>query len=136
MELNSHHGQRLATYDQLRCIGIAEELSIDYDRLAGTLSVRPSYVGDLSVRRMGTELGTRSPIPLKRTIEHMRGNALTKAQMEANQKLSGQSPAYTANQLILLIENNLLDTEDENLMRRIGYLKYLLDGIEIPVPGS
>ena len=61
VELNSHHGQRLASYDQLRCVTIAKELSIDYMRLAGALSVRPNYVGELSKRRTGSEIGTPRP---------------------------------------------------------------------------
>lgn len=132
VRLNSAHGSRLAPYDQLRCVGIAQELSIDPGRVAGALSVTPSYVGELSARRLGTELATRSPVPLKRTIEHMRGRPLTPAQMEANRKLGGQSQAFYVNQLVLLLENGLLDEADPNLMERLAHLKGLLEGIAAP----
>lgn len=66
--MNSAHGSRLAPYDQVRCATIAQRLSIAPERLAAVLSVRPSYVGDLTARRTGTELATRAAIPLKRTI--------------------------------------------------------------------
>ena len=113
-------------------MAIAEQLSIDPGRLAGALSVRPSYVGELSARRTASELGTRAPVALKRTIEHLRGRALTPAQIQANRKLGGQSQAFYANQLILIVENDLLDTEDEDLLRRLGYLKVLLEDVETP----
>ena len=129
VRLNAAHGSRLAPYDQLRCVEIAQRLSIDPGRVAGALSVRPSYVGELSARRLGSELSTRSPVPLKRTIEHMRGNPLNPAQMGANQKLGGQSQAFYVNQLILLLENDLLDTTNANLMERLAHLKDLLEGI-------
>ena len=133
IELNSHHGQRLASYDQLRCVTIAKELSIDYMRLAGALSVRPAYIGEFSKRRTGSEMGTRAPVALKRTIEHMRGRELTPNQVEANQKLGGQSQSFYVNQLTLLIEHNLLDTEDANLMQRLGYLQRLLEETELQI---
>ena len=129
VRLNAAHGSRLAPYDQLRCVAIAERLSVDPDRMAGALSVRPSYVGDLRARRMGTELTTRGPIPLKRTIEHMRGRALTPAQIKVNQKLSGQSQGYLVNQINLLAENNLLHLNNpgvrEGLRRLLGNLQGL-----------
>lgn len=134
MRLNSAHGSRLAPYDQLRCIGIAQELSIDPARVAGALSVTPSYLGELSSRRLGTELTTRSPIPLKRTIEHMKGRPLTTAQMEANQKLGGQSQAFYLNQLNLLIENGLLDLEDSRVRDGLRRLKENLDGVDVSEP--
>lgn len=129
VRLNAAHGYRLAPYDHLRCVAVAEELSIDPRRVAGALSVRPSYVGDLQARRMGTELTTRGPIPLKRTIEHMRGRALTPAQIEINQKLGGQSQQYYINQINLLVENGLLDLENprvtEGLVRLLENLRNL-----------
>lgn len=131
MRLNSAHGSRLAPYDQLRCIGISQRLSIDPSRVASALSVRPSYVGELSARRLGTELATRSPIPLKRTIEHMRGRPLTTAQMEANQKLGGQSQAFYLNQLNMLIENGLLNLEDSRVRAELGRLKKNLQGVDV-----
>ena len=136
MRLNSAHGSRLAPYDQLRCVGIAQELSIDPRRVAGALSVRPSYVGELSARRLGTELSTRSPIPLKRTIEHMRGRPLTPAQMEANKKLGGQSQAFYFNQINLLIENGLLNLEDSRVRAEIGRLEKNLERVDVSEPGA
>ena len=136
MRLNSAHGSRLAPYDQLRCIGIAQELSIDPERIAGALSVTPSYVGELSARRLGTELATRSPIPLKRTIEHMRGRPLTTAQMEANRKLGGQSQAFYLNQLNLLVENGLLDLENPRVRDGLRRLKENLQGVDVSEPGG
>jgi len=136
MRLNSAHGSRLAPYDQLRCVAIAERLYIDPSRVARALSVRASYVGELKARRMGTELSSRAAIPLKRTIEHMRGRALTREQMQANHKLGGQNQAFYVQQLIILLQNDLLDTEDEDLMARVGTLKALLSRVATPEPGG
>lgn len=129
MRLNARHGSRLSPYDQLRCVEIASRLSIDGSRLAQALSVSPDYVGELSARRMGSELGTRAPVPLKRTIQHMRGRALTPAQMAVNKKLGGQSQSFYANQLVLLLENDLLDRSDARLLELIARLKELLGAV-------
>ena len=135
VRLNAAHGSRLAPYDQLRCVGIAQRLSIDPGRVAGALSVRPSYVGELSARRLGTELSTRSPVPLKRTIEHMRGRPLTPAQMEANRKLGGQAQAFYLSQINLLVENGLLDLEDPRVRAELWRLKENLEGFDVSKPG-
>lgn len=132
VRLNAGHGSRLASYDQLRCVAIAERLSIDSRRMAKALSVRPSYIGELRASRMGTELATRSPIPLKRTIEHMRGQSLTPAQMETNQKLGGHSQAYSINQLNLLAENDLLDLESLVVRNSLRRLLGNLEALDLP----
>lgn len=132
MRLNSAHGHRLAPYDQLRCVAIAQRLHIDERRVAEALSVRPSYVGELSARRLGTELSTRSPIPLKRTIEHMTGRPLTQMQMEANKKLGGQSQAFYLTQINLLVENDLLNLEDPRVIAELVRLKGNLERVDLP----
>lgn len=130
MRLNSAHGSRLAPYDQLRCVAIAQRLSIDPHRVAGALSVRPSYIGDLTARRSGTELATRSPVPLKRTIEHMRGRELTPAQIEANDKLGGQSQTFYLNQINLLAENDLFDLEEARVRHELRRLERNLEQLD------
>lgn len=130
VRLNAGHGRRLAPYDQARCAAIGQRLSVDRSRLADALSVRPAAVDQLSAERFGSELSTRSPIPLKRTIQHMRGKSLSKAQIEANNKLGGHAQSYYANQLILLLENDLLDVENEKLLRRVAKLKGLVGDLE------
>ena len=123
VRLNAAHGSRLASYDQLRCVSIAERLSIDPSQVAGALSVRPSYVGELSARRTGTELSTSAPIPLKRTIEHMRGRPLTSEQIEVNAKLGGQSQAFYLGQLNLLAEADLFDLENPRVREGLRRLE-------------
>ena len=123
VRLNAIHGSRLATYDQLRCISIAERLSIDPSLIAGALSVRPSYVGELSIRRTGTELSTSAPVPLKRTIEHMRGRSLNAAQIEVNAKLGGQSQTFYLRQVNLLAETDLFDLNDPGVREGLRRLE-------------
>ena len=131
VRLNSGHGIRLAPYDQLRCMMIAERLSIDTSRMAGALSVRPSYVGELRTRRMGAQLASRSPVPLKRTIEHMKGKSLTPTQVQANQKLGGQSQLFYVNQINLLAENGLVNLESRALREGLRRLLENLQGLDL-----
>lgn len=130
VRLNSAHGSRLAPYDHLRCATIAQKLSIEPSRLAAALSVRPSYVGDLTARRTGTEMTTRAAIPLKRTIEHMRGRNITPAQIEANDKLGGQDQAFYIGQLNILAENNLFDLDNERVREGLRRLEANLQRLD------
>jgi hypothetical protein len=66
------------------------------------------------------------PIPLKQTICHMAGQNLNKGQQEANKKLSGMSPLFYVNQLLLLLRNGLLPEEDESLKKGLKALHQLL----------
>jgi len=56
--------------------------------------------------------------------------------MQANHKLGGQNQTFYVQQLIILLQNDLLDTEDEALMARVGTLKALLSRVATPEPGG
>ena len=135
-ELFDDAGRLKSAYDQVRCAAIAQGLSIDPGRLAAALSVRPSYVGDLTARRTGTELTTRAAVPLKRTIEHMRGRDLTPAQIEANAKLGGQDQAFYVGQLNLLAENRLFDLENERVREGLRRLESNLGRLDFSESGG
>lgn len=130
--INDSHGRRLSSYEQLRCVEITHRLSVDPRRVAGALSLRPRVFEELVAKRFGTEITTRAPIPLKRTIQHMKGQFLTREQIEVNDKLGGQPQSFYVTQIILLVQSDLLDTGDPDLMRRLGRLKELLEGVDLP----
>jgi hypothetical protein len=96
--------------------------------MAGALNMPVDKLAGLRVSRTATTAGGLS-IPLKRTIAHMAGRRLTKAQSQANDGLSGMNQSFYANQLISLIENGLLDKADEKLFERLTRLRELLDGV-------
>ena len=128
MRYNATHGARLDPCDRTRCTIIAERLSIPLDAVAGALHMPVDKLGGLQDHRTASIAGGNL-IPLKRTILHMEGRRLTKAQNEVNDKLSGMNQAFYVKQVIMLIENGLLDKEDEKLMERLERLDELLDGV-------
>lgn len=128
MRYNSTHGARLDPCDRVRCTIIAEKLSIPLAAVAGALHVPAEKLGALKSDRTATTAGGLS-IPLKRTIQHMAGQKLTKAQNAANDKLSGMNQVFYVNQVILLIESNLLNKEDEKLLDALRHLSELLEGL-------
>lgn len=127
MRYNGSHGARLDPCDRTRCVIIAERLSIPIERVAGALHMSVEKLGALRETRTATSGGLL--IPIKRTIEHMAGRKLTKAQSEANDGLSGMNQQFYVNQLISLIETGLLDKRDERLIVRLTRLQELLDGV-------
>ncbi len=128
MKYNASHGARLDPCDRNRCTIIAARLSIPLDAVAGALHMPVEKLGKLKQERTARTSGGLS-IPLKRTVRHMSGRKLTKAQTDANEKLSGMNQAFYANQLIILIETDMLDTADEKLFDRLRVLAELLDGL-------
>jgi ParB-like chromosome segregation protein Spo0J len=126
IRLNASHGNRLSPWDRTRCLLLAKEMSIAMGDLATALNTDIN-----NLQTMMESLGTyrSKPIPIKKTIRHMEGKKFTKAQREANEKLGGLNQTHYANQLILLIEADLLDTENPNLMERLHRLYELLGGV-------
>jgi hypothetical protein len=127
MRLNSNHGRALTTFDRTHCILRAEALKISMDQIAASLHLTKDAVGDLRKERVGTMHGPRGGvIALKRTIRHMAGHKLTSEQSDANDRLSGMDQLFYVNQLILLLENDLIDTSNEKLMEGLSKLRDLL----------
>lgn len=130
---NASHGRMLTRHDRTHCILLSEKLKVPQDELASALSMKVEKVGELRVGRVGElRVGkTVKPIPLKRTISHMHGKKLTKSQSEANDRLSGMNQSFYVNQLIILIESGLLDTNNENLMERLNVLYQALEKLNL-----
>ena len=133
MRYNAGHGRTLTTFDRAHCVLLAERFKIKPEQNATALQLTVDAVGKLRIERVGTlrSYGKSSErhIPLKRTIAHMSGQTLTKAQYEANDKLSGMNQLFYVNQLVTLIKNDLLDTENEKLLEGLRVLHELLDGV-------
>jgi len=122
---NSGHGRILTMFDRTHCLLKADQLKIEPDQIASALQITIEKLGELRTGRVGN-LRHGGDVPLKRTIQHMAGQRLTKPQMEANRKLSGMNQMFYVNQLILLLENDLLDVENEKLLDALARLRALL----------
>lgn len=137
---NAAHGRTLTTYDRVHCISHARRLNINTGDLAPALGLTKEKVEHLEKTRLsGVAPQTRQGVtsrtvgkaeasrePLKRTIGHMSGRTLTADQSVANDKLGGMNQQFYVNQIIILIENELLDTENATLMARVERLRELL----------
>lgn len=132
MRANSRHGVNLTRFDRTRCVLLGEQLNLTLDQIAADLAMTIDAVGALKTDRVGnlkTNGGIK--IPLKKSILHMSGQTLTQQQYEANRHLSGMSAMFHVNQLILLIENDLLDSADTGLLNRLDYLCNLLNNAQL-----
>jgi hypothetical protein len=128
MRLNANHGHQLSPYDRAHCILIALELKIPETEIALALSVTNERIALVRSTKIASikEGNVRVHVPIKRTIAHMAGLVLTAKQQKANEQLGGMSQLFYANQLVLLIENDLLDTANDRLMNRLKHLKTIL----------
>lgn len=127
---NAAHGDQLTTFDRVKCILRAKELRIAKKDIADALCMTVDKLGQLEAGRAG-RLRSDTPakgmkksgmVPLKRTIQHMSGKALTRKQAEINEKLSGMAPLFYVNQIRMLIEGDLIDMGDERLMQELERL--------------
>lgn len=129
MRYNAAHGRALSTFDKAHCAILAGNLGIDDSMVGDALHIDTAYVGELRVDRAAYSGALH--VPIKRTIKHMAGKKLTKHQAEVNEKLSGMQQRFYVNQVAMLIESGLLDTNDEELMKDVGKLGELIAGIAV-----
>jgi hypothetical protein len=127
MYLNSGHGSNLSRYDRVRCLQIAEEFGIALADVAQALRTNPDDVMELRTTR--TAKGAKGLTAIKHGTGHLAGRKLTKRQEEGVASYGGMNQLYFVNQVVLLIEKDLLDTENEPLMERLAHLHGLLDGV-------
>ena len=128
--LNGAHGRALTTFDRSHIVVTAKTLGIDMDSVATALNMTTAKLTSLAVDRSAQVNGDSvRTIPIKRTIRHMRGRTMTRPQEEANRKLSGMNQVFYVNQIITLIESDLLNKEDEELLKQLRVLHELLDDV-------
>ena len=147
MQLNAGHGRTLTKYDQAHCIIKADELNIPKENIATALNLTMDKLGKLTKMRIAKvatlvikptkiktgKKGTKQ-IPLKRSLGHMKGKILTQGQAIVNEKSGGMPQSFTTNELIMMLEQNLIDTDNLKLMAQLEHLYELLDNFLNPQP--
>lgn len=126
--LNASHGRSLTAYDKKHAILIAEKLGIATTLIATALNTTVERVKECKVTCAVVE-NTRVVTPLKTPIRHMEGREITQEQADAIPGLGGNQQMFYVNQLILLIDTNLLNTENEPLMEKLEMLHAKLSKI-------
>jgi hypothetical protein len=134
MRYNATHGRLLSRYDRVHCALVAAKLSLSVEDTASALGMTVEKLKELHVTRVATVVipGRKGEqVPLKGSIRHMRGKSLTPEQVDTNRHLSGMNQVFHVNQLIALIENELLDTANDDLMQRLRHLGELIQKLKV-----
>lgn len=128
VRMNAAHGRPLSPFDRARCAARLKKYKIGVAKIAALLGVRVETLKAVAERRVAKTTDGREMI-VKRSIAHVvkSGAPMTEAQEAANVKLDGMPPIYHAGQLLLLIENDLIDTSNADLMERLSKLGAALD---------
>lgn len=131
IRFNASHGRMITSADRAHCIIQCEKLKLEPVMIASALNMTTEKYTELRVGRIGKvgKSGQRL-VALKQTIQHMAGRTLTPQQAETNKHLGGMNPGFYANQLIMLIESDLIDTSNEELMERLKKLASLIRGMK------
>lgn len=125
VELNSRHGQRLDRHDQTRIVLKLRELKVDDQTISVHLHVPEQEVEKLAVRIVYGPDG--DSVPLKRGLEHMRGQRFNSGQLEAASSVRSAEAGRLALELTRLLQNNLVNFEDEQIVVRLRALAQSLD---------
>jgi hypothetical protein len=134
MRHNASHGRALTMYDRARCALRSKKFKLGIVAIAAALGMSVSSLkavgeGRTAHVRSEKDADEGHEVALKKSVSHMSGRTLTADQQETNKKLSGMNQSFHANQLIMLIENDMLDKNDEYLMARLAKLAELLEQV-------
>lgn len=119
---NAHHGHRFTQIDYAQMVLRGRDLGMTSNQIAEIVNISPGFLDDV-VRGWYGQTTEGELIPLKRSIAHMKGQVLTADQVVANSKLSGWHGTFIANQMILLLDNGLIDTDNPKLMTQLTKLE-------------
>lgn len=126
MVANSHHGRRYTQIDYAHMVIRGREMGMKDDDIARMLFVTPGYLEEATRDWFAMNTRGTQQVPIKHSIKHMRGRRLNEGQLEANRKLSGWNQSFHVSQLLLLLNNDLIDTENEKLVASLAVLQEAL----------
>jgi hypothetical protein len=121
VDLNAHHGRKLDRHDQSRIVLRLRELQVDDRTIALTLHVPEQQVQTLSVRVV-YEASTGTPQPIKRGLEHMKGQTVTADQMTVIDSVRSADVGRLALELTRLLDAQLADLHDNTTVVRLQAL--------------
>lgn len=124
VRLNAGHGRRLDRQDQTRIVLRLQELHVEPRVIAMTLHVPEQEVRTLSVRIVYDTSG--AAVPLKRGMEHLRGQTLSDEQLKAAKSVRSAEVGRICMELNRLLENELVDYTDPQVHQRLKELAGLV----------
>jgi ParB-like nuclease domain len=119
---NAHHGHRYTQIDYAQMVLRGKDLGMTSNQIAEIVNVTPGFLDDV-VRSWFGKNSDGELIPLKRSIAHMKGRTLTNDQVVANTKLCGWNASFLCTQVKLLLDNNLIDTENSAALLKVDELE-------------
>ena len=123
---NAKHGRQLAPFDRTRIIVRGQDrFGLSVDQAASDLEITVAKAEHLLRTRTATY--RQRVVPIKQTLRHLAGGALTKPQYEGNDGASGMRPLFYVNQVINLLEHGLVEPENRALEVGLNSLSKLLE---------
>jgi len=129
---NAAHGRPLDRIDKTRSVLMLQTSGFTSSQIALALQVPEKRIEKLSIRVADGPVSSGETIPgtksiaLKRSVAHLEGGKLTKAQAKAHATMPGTSFLLIARQLCLALSENMVNLEDEKLVEQLKALRELL----------
>jgi hypothetical protein len=118
---NSGHGRTLTSWDETRCLLLADRLGVSEERLATAMQVRTEAIGRVRATHIARD-GQGRPVAIKATVSHLAGRTLTPQQAEGAARTGGMRAAFYVAQVTNLIRHDLLDLDDPQVVSRLADL--------------
>lgn len=120
VSLNSAHGRKLDRHDQTRIVLLFRELKVSDQEIAIKLHVPEHQVQQLSIRIV---MAPNGPIPSKRGLEHMRGEAMTEEQVSVMGSVRSGEAGRLCLELTRLLDAEMVNLEDDAIVARLQTLQ-------------
>ncbi len=125
IRLNTDHGNALSSQDRARAISELQKLGLQSQKIAEIVHIPVKEFKRFVADRM-TVTPAGKEIFIKKSFRHLKGAQIRGIPNDVEGKLSGQSQWYLLDQLVTIIENDLLDTENKSVMMLVGKLRKIL----------
>lgn len=129
---NAAHGRPYDARDHAWIALLARRHRIGLPRVAELLGLDPRWLAAKVRRRTATADG--EDVPLKRTLEHLAGTALTPEQAACNEASGGMPLRYFADQVRLHVEAGAADLTHAPTVRALARLRDCLASLDLASP--
>lgn len=117
--MNSVHGRKLDRHDQTRIVLRLRELNVSDREIAIRLHIPEPQIQHLAIRVVMAPSG---PVPSKRGLEHMQGQAMTLRQVAVMESVRSAEAGRLALELYRLLDAGMVDLNDALVVSRLNEL--------------
>ena len=125
IETNTTHGKALCFHEKLRAMDELKKLKVPQAQISRILSIPPNTFNRLLSGKIAYN-ANKEPVPLKQAFLHLSGQTISKKAESLQKQFCSLSQARIIDSLTILIREQLLDMNDDKVVKKLTWLKKIM----------